>query len=220
MKTDPIVAFDFDGTIVSRVTAYVFYKWLIQQSLIRILLFFTALPVILTLISMPATRTTGFTLISYIATAFQSRNLFRIRADFIDYYFNHSNVVVFSRAIEQIKLHNSRHEKIIILSGCPQWLLSGIIKRLGIKNAKLIGSKLHQRMTGLCFTKHCFASNKVLMAKEHGINLESLTYGYSDSIADLPWLKYCKQVTAINQSLRNLSKFNQLVDAKVSHQKW
>lgn len=215
MENKSVAVFDFDGTIVSKMTGYEFYKWLLQKSYIRAALFFIMLPFIALLVTNSLTRKHGFTVISVIATAFQSKSLFRIRSEFIDHFFSKSGAIVFESAIEKIKKHQLQNEKVVILSGCPLWLLRGIIKYIGVQNCKLIGSELKSTITGLYFKEHCYSHNKLVMAKKHGMNLETWRYGYSDSTSDMPWLKHCSQVYAINLSKRNSVKFNKFINCKI-----
>lgn len=220
MKYKTTAVFDFDGTILSKMTAYAFYKWVIQKSPIRIIFFFITLPLTLLLITNSLTRIYGLNIISYIATALHSKNLFQLRREFIPHLFTKTGVITFNSALTKIDMHQKRGDKVIIISGCPLWLLHGVTKYIGIKNVELIGSELKLFFTGLYFKKHCFSSNKLLMAEAIGLDIKMWNYGYSDSTSDIPWLKHCKQVYGINLSKKSLEKFKQLIPGKIYNLKW
>lgn len=190
--------FDFDGTIVSKDTGYEFYKWLIRKSLIRTFSLFAALPVIAPLMLFPTTLKRGLNIACFIATVGQTQSLFTLRKAFIAHYFGPVNAVAFTAALEQIVRHQERGEKVLIISGCPLWLLAGVTKHIGIRGAKLIGSRQKIVMGAVVMQDHCFSSNKINMAREAGQTLTTWHTGYSDSTADIPFLNHCQQAMLIN----------------------
>ncbi len=220
MQNDLIAAFDFDGTIVSKDTGWEFYKWILKGSIIRKCLLLLFLPIGLLLALNSSSRTYGISIAWYIATAFQPKNIFRLRSEFVNYFINSSGTVVFEGALDKIRMHQKNGEKLIIISGCPLWLLSGVVKKLGLKNIELVGSKLSYAAKGLLFKEHCYSSNKIKMAREQGLTPEMWHYGYSDSTADIHWLKYCKVINVINPSHRKLAAFSKLIDTNVNVRKW
>lgn len=220
MKHDSISVFDFDGTVVSKDSAIEFFKWIFRGSVIRRVLFYSLMPLWILLALSKTTRIYGFSIISYIATACQNRNLFRLRAEFVDYYLYNSGVVVFNGALEKIKMHQEQGDRIVIISGCPRWLLSGITKKLNLSKIELIGSEFRLAQKGLMFREHCYGSNKIKMAKERGLNPERWEYGYSDSTADIHWLKHCKLIHVINPTPGKLKKFKKLINKEIRVLNW
>ena len=220
MKQDSISVFDFDGTIVSKDTAIVFFKWIFKGSIIRSLLFYSLMPLWMPLVFSKATRIYSFSIICYIATACQNRNLFRIRAEFVDYYMHDSGAVFFKGALDKINMHQKQGDRIVIISGCPHWLLSGLTKKLNLHNIELIGSRLWFAQKGLLFKEHCYGSNKLKMAKKRGLNPAMWKYGYSDGTSDIHWLKHCKLIHVINPSPRKLKKFKKSINKEIKVLNW
>jgi len=200
MDNQPTAVFDFDGTIVSKDTGYHFYKWLIGQSVVRTTLLMVSLPVLVPLLFNSRTRRYGVNIACLIATILQSKALFRQRSAFINHYFNAAGAVVYADALDAIVKHQNRGEKILIISGCPDWLLSGVLKKIGIKKATLIGSKLRMDWGILLLKSHCYSNNKLRMAHERGQQTSSWIVGYSDSPVDIPMLNQCKRAVIINAS--------------------
>lgn len=221
MQTKKIAVFDFDGTIVSKNTGFLFYKWLIVHSPIRLLIFvlFSPLSTLLILIG-AKTRCIGFSINSYIATAFRNDSLFQLRARFIDYYFGKCKAIVYSDALKRFKMHQKNNDKLIIISGCPAWLLWGIKKHIGLVKVEVVGSIQKLSNKGLLFTKHCYSHNKVNMAKARGLNPIDWHYGYTDGTEDIHWLKYCQKPHIINASPRKMNRFRKSIPTLLLSESW
>ncbi len=219
MQKNSVAVFDFDGTIVSKDTGVEFIKWLLKKSVIRRLLFYLFFPLWLLLSLRESTRIYGFSIIWYIATAYQLENFINLRAEFVEDYLQNSGVV-FNAALHKIKMHKDNNDDIVIISGCPLWLLREIVKALGLSRITLIGSELEFAYKGILFKKHCYSSNKLRMAKEHGLSPESWDYGYSDGTADIHWLKYCKEIHVVNPNNRKLAKFEKSISTKFNVVEW
>lgn len=215
MDTQKVAVFDFDGTIVSKDTGFAFYKWLVLQSKFRTLLMLMMFPLLFVLLLSKYTRLFGLSLATVIATYAERRELSSLQQAFIEHYFNRGGAVVYQDALAQISAHQQNAQPVLILSGCPQWLLQTVVDYLGIKNVEVIGSKQQKTQLGLIFTAHCFAENKIAMAKQAGHDIKSWGWGYSDSRADLPFLNHCQQAYLINVKNRIKADFaNKLTVAK------
>lgn len=209
-KHSPTTAvFDFDGTIVSKDTGFAFYKWLVLQSKWRTAVMLTFTPLIVLLVLLKPLRLWGLSLATMIATVAQKRSLFQLRHQFMPFYFGKGGAVKYKDALKAIVSHQHRGERILILSGCPEWILNATVKYLGIKQAKVIGSKQKVTRWGLIFTEHCFGKNKVNIALRAGENLSTWCVGYSDSRADLPFLNQCQQASLINVKDQIKASFSQ-----------
>lgn len=208
MNSQKTAVFDFDGTIVSKDTGFAFYKWLVLQSKLRTGLMLLLSPVIVLLVLAKKTRVWGLSLATIIATFAESRSLTLLQTKFLDFYFNQGGAVVYQAALTRIKNHQARAEKVLILSGCPGWLLEGVVRYLGITDVDVIGSQQRATKLGLIFSQHCFAKNKIEMAKKAGHNVLNWACGYSDSRADLPFLNLCQCAYLINVTDSVKNSFN------------
>lgn len=212
--------FDFDGTIVSKDTGYEFYKWLIRKSFARTFFLFTALPVIAPLMLFPTTLKRGLNIACFIATVGQTQSLFALRKAFIVHYFSHAEAVAFPAALEQISRHQERGENVLIISGCPLWLLAGVTKHIGIRGVKLIGSRQKIVMGAVLMQDHCYSSNKINMAQKAGQTLTTWHTGYSDSTADIPFLNHCQQAVLINVEPAPSRSFEKRLTVPSKHLVW
>ena len=210
MISPATVVFDFDGTIVSKDTGYEFYKWLTLQSTSRTALMGLAMPLIVPLLISRHSRKLALNIACVIATFAQSRSLFRLRQQFICHYFAPEGVaaVAYPAALSCLRAHQQAGDKVIIISGCPRWLLTAVVKHLGIVDVKIIASTQRIKCTSLLIDEHCFAANKVPMAQAVGEEPDNWRVGYSDSRADLPFLNRCQQARLINVQAKTQANFS------------
>ncbi len=220
MGIETTAVFDFDGTIVSKDTGYEFYKWLIRRSFFRTFFVVAALPVIIPLMLFPATLKRGLNIACFIATVGQTESLFALRKAFIDHYFNRVDAVAYPAALARIVQHQDQGENVLIISGCPLWLLAGVTKHIGVRGVKLIGSRQKIVMGAVVMQDHCFSSNKINMALEAGQTLASWHTGYSDSTADIPFLNHCQQAMLINVAPAPGRSFEKKLTVPSKHLVW
>lgn len=193
MKEVETIIFDFDGTLVSKDTGYEFNKWLIQRSSLRIFWAILVLPFAVPLIFISITRKFGLNIFCYVATAFQGKSLFYLREQFIRYYFKKAGATFYAEGIDELKNHQLNGKSVVIISGCPQWLLYGVVKHIGITRVTIIGSQFKIKNGALLLSEHCFKENKIKMAESVGLNLKNWAVGYSDNESDIPLLNACKK---------------------------
>jgi phosphatidylglycerophosphatase C len=220
MENKKLVVFDFDGTLVSKDTGFEFYKWLTTQSTLRTILTIALLPIIGTFYYFTVTRKLGINILCYISTAFQNMSLFILRKNFIDYYFSAAGAVVYADGVEELRQHQKNGAEVIILSGCPHWLLHGVAKHIGLIGCKIIGSEQSSKNYALLLKNHCYRENKIKMAREAGATEVEWAIGYSDSLADIPMLRSCHRKVLINVSSRTMSKFRKNLVEPIECRAW
>ena len=135
------VVFDFDETIISKDTYREFLFWLVRQSLLRKMIVILVYPFVFTLFRIKATSLFAINLMSKIALSFQNENIFKLRNRFLNYFYSSGNCIFFKEAKEAIDYHRDQGKTIMVISGCPQWLLIGALKRIGLRKCKAIGSR-------------------------------------------------------------------------------
>jgi phosphatidylglycerophosphatase C len=219
MPPDKTVVFDFDGTLVSRDTGYEFNKWLIRRSWVRVSLLVVFAPVIGLLVSNARSRIYGINIASIIASCAQRSSLFQLRKAFLEYYFNEGGARAFRQGIEELH-ENQRSHSVVVISGCPDWLLYGALKYLGINRVKSIGSQCRVCCGALVFTQHCYHKNKVRMARLAGLDPKTWIRGYSDNTADIPMLELCHTQVLVNAAPEKLRKFKSRLNGQIEFRAW
>ncbi|NRB41784.1 MAG: haloacid dehalogenase-like hydrolase [Pseudomonadales bacterium] len=220
MADNELIIFDFDGTLVSKDTGYEFYKWLIKKSVIRTSLIILILPIFLLFMLNPHTRLIGINIVSFIATFLQQQSLFRLRSDFIDHYFSSVGARAYDDGVKELQRHQMNDKTVVIISGCPKWLLYGVTKHLGIKKVILLGSSCKVCGFSLFMNQHCYHANKIEMAKAIGLLKRKWAIGYSDSTADIPILNNCVRKVLINVPKDKIDQFKSHLSGDVQHRRW
>jgi hypothetical protein len=218
--------FDFDGTVVSRNTGSVFYQWMAKHSLVRVIALTFCLPILVPLrifaffTNSPLAQSLGLNIVCLVSTSFLKIPLFRLRRRFIAYYFSCGGAKVHPQAIDRIRHHQQQGDTVVIISGCPHWILHGVARHIGIHNVILIGSKVDFSWKGLLLKQHCHQKNKVRMALDHGIDLSRCHYGYSDSPTDAAILQHCKQVVLVNSNVISSALLQLQLPTPLSRETW
>lgn len=214
------VVFDFDGTLISKDTAMEFTKWLTLKSLPRTTLMLAVIPIMLLLIRFSGTQKFGYNMACYISMAFQKKSLFTLRSEFIKHLFSNVGAIVYQQGLAELVDHQKKGRKVVILSGCPMWLLHGLIKHIGIKDTQVIGSKFKLVNGAMVIDKHCYQSRKLAMAKQAGLSFDGWFMGYSDSQADIPFLNLCHHKVLVNASAKNTVGFKKKLSQPIHHREW
>lgn len=215
-----VAVFDFDKTIVSKDTYYEFLIWMIKKSIVRILFIICFSPIIIAFLATDNHRKKAVNIVSFIATFKRKSSLFKLRKDFIDYFFNRLGAVVYDDAISKIEYHLKKGELLLILSGCPSWLLKGVIKNIGIKNTKYVGSRQKLILGSLQTKQYCYSFNKVNMAEDYGFKSDFWYYGYSDSTSDIPFISKCKKRYVINPDSKVIAAYSSAFNSDYKLLEW
>lgn len=214
------IIFDFDGTIVSKDSYYEFTKWLVKRSYIRMFFMLVCFPVAAILAAWSRTRLVGLNIICFIGSAFQTQSIFTLRRQFIAHYFTALGGKFFEEAISELINHQRNNHKVLILSGCPHWLLYGMTKHIGLKGISVLGSKCTSTYYSLLLTEHCYHKNKIAMARANGYDTNAWKIGYTDSKVDIPMLEFCQRKVLVNFSLSKIQKIKQILQGKIETRKW
>lgn len=135
--------------------------------------------------------------------------------------FSHSNLLKhLSRdAIEEIEFHRGEGRLLVLLSGCPEFILNVINRFLNFDLA--VGSVLEERdgiVTGE-LRRSPLGPEKATILKEiaqiHRINLDS-SYGYGNSFRDIYFLELLGNPVAVNPD-RKLLKYALKRGWKIAH---
>ncbi len=122
--------------------------------------------------------------------------------------------------MKTIANHINQGRKVLIISGCPQWLLMGVLRHIGVRKCQVVGSKQVVRHGSLKMVDHCYSQNKVNMARLRNVDTKDWHSGYSDSLADLPFLKLCENRFIVNSSPEKERVFKKELDNNCHFVRW
>ena len=214
--------FDFDYTIVNRDSFATFVRFLFEQESWRKLLLLLFSPVLLVLGSNKKTMVKRNVMLIWISTlGMTGKRLEKYQRRFIGYFFNDAGAKAYDQALLTLRQHQKEGHKVFIVSGAAQWLLEPICQHLDIDSVTILGTSTRRFLGGLVTDFYCYKYNKVKKLDEMGVfDTYQLVNGYSDSAADIPMLKHCQRVQAINPKPSCLSKFNAVFGDKLTCHQW
>lgn len=110
--------------------------------------------------------------------------------------------VVYPGAKRAIKFHNDRNDTVVIVTSTMDYLAEHIAEQLNIKY--VIASPMEKKdgvLTGEISGIPAFQKDKVtrinMFLKEHSLSLED-SYGYGDTVNDVPMIMMCSHRFAVN----------------------
>ena len=214
--------FDFDYTIVNRDSFATFVRFLFEQEPWRKALLLLLSPVLLTLSSNKKTMLKRNELLIWISTlGMGASRLDDYQKRFTRYFFSEAGAKAYDEALATLRHHQQQGHEVFIVSGAAQWLLEPICQHLDIRSVTIFGTSTKRTYGGLVTDFYCYKHNKVKKLEEMGVfDSYHLINGYSDSAADIPMLKYCQQVHAINPKPSCLAKFMTVFGSKLTCHQW
>lgn len=202
-----LAVFDFDKTIFSKDTYEEFLLFLIKRSLLRSAVTVACLPVLLAGFYMKSSRLLAINALGTIAFIGQRNSLLHLRRDFFVHLHEDKKAKYFPQAVEAISAHRKLGHEILIISGCPNWLLKSAIRNGGLGKVFYIGSRQSARLGLPQTSEYCYTENKVKLANEAGFSNYKWIAGYGDSVSDIPFLAHCEKRYLVNPKRRELKLF-------------
>jgi phosphatidylglycerophosphatase C len=106
----------------------------------------------------------------------------------------HANALWLPEAEAEIRdLEANGYSVVFVTASAPEWIVT-LLEAKGFESRTLVGTRLREFLSGLCVAgANCYGDEKVRRIQE---TLESgfvSEKGYSDSAADLPMLRLCKE---------------------------
>lgn len=196
------IFFDFDGTIINQDTGFTFYKWLLLQSFWRSLGFIICLPILVFLrllaffTNAASIKKAGLNLVCIIATFNKQQRINQLIDSFIQTYTQ--KPIFFEEAINTIQKHLSQGDEVIIVSGCPDFLLNRLLEYTAIDGVILIGSTMRLSTMGLLIETHCYERNKLNCIRSNGLRINETDWLYTDSLSDWPLAKKVNTTFLVN----------------------
>lgn len=217
-----VAVFDFDGTIVSKDTAFCFILYLLTASRTRMFLAAVAMPLFLPLFYPISTRSIAISMLLWIGTF----GLSETRTDdlfdkFTNSYFSERfKARFFGKALEEIQRRREMGDEILIISGTPERLVKHIASQFIQGDLTVIGTRYRKFLGGLVYTRYCLGENKISLAKESGLDLDTWHHGYSDSPSDIPLLSRCKVPCLINPDRKTIRRVNKALPIRCRPLYW
>lgn len=114
-------------------------------------------------------------------------------------------------ALFALRHHLAEGDRVIVVSGCEESLVRGVLAGLGLDGLEILASQLKPGPLGMRSGWHNVGRNKVALLAEHGV--EHWQMAYSDSAEDLPMLAGAAEAVLVNAS----PKLHKRVEKALGH---
>jgi len=117
-----------------------------------------------------------------------------------------------------LRRHQAAGDRIVIVTGCEESLVRGVLAELGITNVEVFASRLRPGRLGMRSDWHNIGCRKVELLARHGI--EAWQVAYSDSSQDLPMLALAAEAVLVNATPKLCKRVEKALGRSVTRAEW
>jgi len=211
-----VVLFDFDGVLLHGDAFYLFVRSRYERSWLRKLLVLPCLPWLL--LQLPFSRRRVARTLVHAALFGTGEQRYQAQArSYAAEMVRHSRL--FNRdALRQLRRHQQAGDRVIVVTGCEQALVGGILEQLGLGDVELLASRLRPGWAGMRTGFHNIGANKLKALAKHGVHAWQLAY--SDSLMDVPMLKPAVEPVLVNGTPKLCKKMDVALGRVVGRVEW
>ena len=211
-----VVLFDFDGVLLHGDAFYFFVRSRYERSWLRRLLVLPCLPWLL--LQLPfSRRRVARTLVHAALFGTGEARYQALARSYAAEMVQHSRL--FNRdALRQLRRHQQAGDRVIVVTGCEQALVGGILEQLGLGNVELLASRLRATGLGMRTGFHNIGANKLKALAAHGVT--AWQQAYSDSLMDVPMLTPAAEPVLVNGTPKLCKKMDAALGRVVGRVAW
>ena len=195
-----VAVFDLDGTLLRGDTTAEFIRGLILGSPPRAAVAVAFAPVLGPLFFVPFARRYAITVLLWIATVGLPPGRFQaLMEEFVGEHTAEGGRILV--ALDRLQAHLDAGDRVVIATGCADWLASAVCRALGLDPVEVVAARLQQGRRFVRPLRGCsmwnalpaatgtfsFGIEKVRRLTAAGISIP-VAYAYTDSVNDLPLL--------------------------------
>lgn len=120
--------------------------------------------------------------------------------------------------LHALRRHQADGDRVIVVTGCEQHLVSGILQQLGLTNLEVLASRLQPGWFGMRMRHHNVGVRKLQALHEHGVGAWWLAYG--DSQHDIPMLKAATEAVLVNGTPKLCKKIERELGRVITRVDW
>jgi phosphatidylglycerophosphatase C len=117
-----------------------------------------------------------------------------------------------------LRRHQAAGDRIVIVTGCEESRVRGVLAELGITNVEVFASRLRPGRLGMRSDWHNIGRRKVELLARHGI--EAWQVAYSDSSQDLPMLALAAEAVLVNATPKLCKRVEKALGRSVTRAEW
>jgi phosphatidylglycerophosphatase C len=120
--------------------------------------------------------------------------------------------------LSALRRHQAAGDRIVIVTGCEESLVRGVLAELGITDVEILASRLRPGRIGMRSEWHNIGRRKVELLARHGI--EAWQVAYSDSSQDLPMLALAAEAVLVNATPKLCKRVEKALGRSVTRAEW
>ena len=120
--------------------------------------------------------------------------------------------------LSALRRHQAAGDRVVIVTGCEESLVRGVLAELGITDAEVLASRLRPGRLGMRSDWHNIGRRKVELLARHGI--EAWQVAYSDSSQDLPMLALAAEAVLVNATPKLCKRVEKALGRSVTRTEW
>jgi phosphatidylglycerophosphatase C len=120
--------------------------------------------------------------------------------------------------LSALRRHQAAGDRIVIVTGCEESLVRGVLAELGITDVEVLASRLRPGRLGMRSEWHNVGRRKVELLARHGI--EAWQVAYSDSSQDLPMLALAAEAVLVNATPTLCKRVEKALGRSVTRAEW
>lgn len=211
-----VVLFDFDGVLIHGDAFYLFIRDRYSGSLWRRLLALSSTPLLLPLL--PLSRRLPARVLVRIALLGLGEQRYRLAAQAFAASLARRSRQFSRDGLRNLRQHQTRGDRVIVVTGCEHTLVSSILQELGLDNLEVLASTLRPGWFGMRPLRHNVGPRKVQTLAEHGVGTWHVAYG--DSMYDVAMLKAAAEAVLVNGTPALCKKVEKALGRAVRRVEW
>ena len=193
------VFFDIDGTLHKEDIFLEFIKCSIKERLLNLVIF---LPIIFISFLIYLVNTKGKfglnLILFFLFLGISESQLGTLTEKFCKSF--SLKMTPFDNALKQLEFHKANGDQVIFISGTPVEFIKQIYPSFfNTTNFEVIGSITRRNFGSFYLDERCIYKNKKKMLNNRFNAVLNFSYGYSDSLSDLPILTLCDKAYLVDK---------------------
>ena len=120
--------------------------------------------------------------------------------------------------LSALRRHQAAGDRIVIVTGCEESLVRGVLAELGVTDVEVLASRLRAGRLGMRSDWHNVGRRKVELLARHGI--EAWQVAYTDSSQDLPMLALAAEAVLVNATPKLCKRVEKALGRSVTRVEW
>lgn len=211
-----VVLFDFDGVLIHGDAFYLFIRKRFLHSPGRLTLALLGSPILLALL--PFSRRWPQHLLVRLGLLGLSQKRYQQAAEAFAATLAQRSRLFCRDGLRMLRTHQLDGDRVLVVTGCEQVLVCGILRQLGLTELDVLASTLRPGWFGMRPLRHNIGRRKVQALQAHGI--EGWQVAYGDSMNDASMLKRADEAVLVNGTPALCKKMEKALGRAVTRVAW